>query len=341
MMNSIDNINQTHKYLKAVLKKAGYKVKDTATEKNHKLKIYVLGKTLDIQWRNQINRAVLFNLLNTANKSDEYIPVIATGKLTKAIFEYCREKGFSVIDTYGNGCINIPGFWYERFIVQDQKKRIPVSGTPFSKKASRLVRAFLAEPARKWTQADLIVATGFTQGYASKCLKVLFQKGYIGGSGGFIQLREPDKLLDDWASHYRFDRHIQTRYAFAYSTYEVGLDMLGEALTRAGLNYAYTGWSGAHLRAAFAIPPSIMAYVLQVPEKPEDIGLYPVEHGENCILIKPQDEGILQFSQGINGLKVVCDPQLYLDLRKMPGRALEQAEVIRKKLLNWENIVYE
>jgi hypothetical protein len=341
MAGSPNNINEIRGLLKTIFQKAGYKPKDAAAGNNSMLKIPGLGKVLDIRWKSQVNNAVLSTLANTAGKSSRNVTVIATGTLARALFERCRDKGLPVIDSHGNGCIHIPGFWYEHFVAPEQKKRVPVAGTPFPKKASRLVRAFLVEPSRKWSRADLIKVTGLSQGYVSKCLELLFKEGYIGDSGDFIQLREPDRLLDDWTSYYRFDRHAPFRYAFSYSNYENGLEKLGKALAEDGILYAYTGWSGAYLRAAYTIPTNIMVYVSKIPENPEQLGLYTVGHGENCILIEPQDEGVLQFSQEINGMKVVCNPQLYLDLRRMPGRALDQAEVIRRKFLHWEPTEYE
>ena len=50
----------------------------------------------------------------------------------------------------------------------------------------------------------------------------------------------------------------------------------------------------------------------------------------------PQDIGVFQFTKEVNGLSVVSDAQIYLDLLKMPGRAKEQAQNLRAKIINME-----
>jgi len=48
-------------------------------------------------------------------------------------------------------------------------------------------------------------------------------------------------------------------------------------------------------------------------------------------LIQPYDEGVLYGIQTIEGLKVVSDIQLYIDLYKYPARGREQAEFLKKE----------
>jgi len=262
-------------------------------------------------------------------------PVMVTVNLSRGFFEQCREAGINVLDGKENGVVRIPGFRYERFIEEARKGRPTVKGTPFSMKASRIVRALLSEPDHDWSQVELAKATGVTQGYLSIQQKVLQGAGYIGIEQRRIQLIDHVRLLSDWAEHYRWDRHQQLRYAFNATTYEEGLERFGTAFRGRGAAYAFTGWSGAFLRAPYGIPDKWMAFVEKAPDLPAELGLHPVvEQGENVILIVPQDIGVFQFAQEIKGLRVVSDPQLYVDLRKMPGRAAEQAEVLRDKYLN-------
>jgi len=261
-------------------------------------------------------------------------PVMVTINLSRGLFEQCREAGINVLDGKENGFIRIPGFRYERFIEETRKGRPAVKGTPFPMKASRIVRALLSEPDHDWSQVELAKATGVTQGYLSIQQKVLQRSGYIRVEERKLRVVDHGRLLSDWAEHYRFDRHQQSRYAFNATTYEEGLDHLGKIFRALKLSYAFTGWSGALLRAPYGIPDKWMAFIERIPDAPEQHGLYPVDQNENALLIVPQDIGVFQFSQEIKGLRVVSDPQLYIDLRKMPGRATEQAEVLRNKYLN-------
>jgi hypothetical protein len=53
-----------------------------------------------------------------------------------------------------------------------------------------------------------------------------------------------------------------------------------------------------------------------------------VESGANVTLLKPYDEGVLYGLQDINGINVVSDIQLYLDLKSYKGRGEEAAQAI-------------
>lgn len=261
-------------------------------------------------------------------------PIVVTVNLSRSFLEQCREAGINVLDEKENGVIRIPGFRYERFIEDVHKGRPTVKGTPFSMKASRIVRALLAKPDHDWSQVELTKATGVTQGYLSIQQKVLLRADYIRVEERKLRVVDHGRLLDDWAEHYRWDRHQQLRYAFSAATYEEGLERLGAAFRGRGAAYAFTGWSGAFLRTPYGVPDKWMAFVERIPDMPADMGLFPVEQGENVLLIVPQDIGVFHFAQEIKGLSVVSDPQLYVDLRKMPGRAAEQAAVLRNKYLD-------
>ena len=147
--------------------------------------------------------------------------------------------------------------------------------------------------------------------------------------------------MDDWVAHYRFDRHIRKEYAISFNTYDEGLQKLSDEMNRLKVKFAFTGWSGAFLKAPYGIPPLIMAYVESIPEIDNSTALFPVQPGQggNVVLYKPQDEGVFQFSDENSSFPVVSIPQLYLDISRMPGRAKEQGEVLREKLLNYEDIL--
>ena len=53
------------------------------------------------------------------------------------------------------------------------------------------------------------------------------------------------------------------------------------------------------------------------------------------ILFIPQNAGFLHGGNEADGLPVVSDVQLYLDLKRMPGRNQDQADYLRDTLLNW------
>ena len=58
----------------------------------------------------------------------------------------------------------------------------------------------------------------------------------------------------------------------------------------------------------------------------------PVEHNGNLQLVQPNDPGVFLAVQKVDGLPLVCDAQIWLDLQSAGNRAEEQA----KALWEWE-----
>jgi hypothetical protein len=55
------------------------------------------------------------------------------------------------------------------------------------------------------------------------------------------------------------------------------------------------------------------------------------DSGANLVLAVPKDPFVLYQSRAIDGIDVVSPLQLYLDLRKQPGRGEEAAQEILKR----------
>jgi hypothetical protein len=61
------------------------------------------------------------------------------------------------------------------------------------------------------------------------------------------------------------------------------------------------------------------------------LDLRPVESGSNVSIYIPYDEGVFYNVQEANGIKIVGNIQLYLDLYNYPARGREQAEFLRRE----------
>jgi len=77
-----------------------------------------------------------------------------------------------------------------------------------------------------------------------------------------------------------------------------------------------------------------MSYVGNIPEGLlERVGLKEVPSGANVSLMIPYDEGVFYGARDVEGLRVVCPVQLYLDLKGYKGRGEEAAEAVWKQEL--------
>lgn len=228
--------------------------------------------------------------------------------------------------------ISLPGFVY--YYVQDRKPRkraVPKERSMFSGRGSRLCRVLLSAGMQDWSQAELVQATGLNKGYVSLLMRRMADEDYVRLVHRKYKLVDFDRLLDSWEHAYEYSRFIKSeQYAVAGKDYLQCVEKTSAILKKHNLTCAFTGWTAAAFRAPYMEPPLVMAYVNELPE---DIELIPVETGGNVRLFVPADMGRLQQLQFVDNLPLVSDVQAYLDLRKMPGRAVEQADHLRDQLL--------
>lgn len=270
-------------------------------------------------------------------ENSNYNPLLITQRITESSFDICKENGMCVIDLTGNILLNLPGLYIERYRHTKHERKRGTSGTVFTAKASRLVRALLAYPNKEWTHSELVEKTKVSAGYASTQIDKMKKEQYISKLQNTIKLIDPEKMLNDWRSAYRFDRYRgRNFYAMNTSNYDNGLKKMKKSLLGSGVEFAFTGWSGAYIRAPYSTSHLYMAYVDHFPVELES--MFPVDNSGNVILYLPQDEGVFQFTTQSEYGPVVSDTQLYLDLSEMPGRAIDQADYLKEQTLHWEDI---
>lgn len=146
-----------------------------------------------------------------------------------------------------------------------------------------------------------------------------------------MRLVKPDDLLDAWADVYRYQDHAIVGYYCPLKDQKRILDNL-KGLS--GSDYALTLGAGVSLVAPFVRSNDVYVYmrnddapIIQVLE------LTPVEFGGNVYLIQPVDPGVFIGTQRLNGMTVVSNLQLYLDLYQFPMRGREQANHLREKIM--------
>ena len=76
----------------------------------------------------------------------------------------------------------------------------------------------------------MVRKTGLSAGYVSTLVKRLVGQGYASDRLGLLYLDDPERMLNDWLAHYRFDRHKKLSYAISASSYEDGIKKLGNEL---------------------------------------------------------------------------------------------------------------
>ncbi len=287
-------------------------------------------------------RAVL-NVEFVSNKMREMSDALSKGgqllfvspHISQQLIDSLDVDGVNFFSPEGYSRIRFPGFIY---IVHAPTARTVErkgnAGSAFVGKASIIPRLFFKEPERIWQQVELASASGLTRAYVSIVVKRMLDAGYIRQQRKGYCLQAPDQMLDDWSAVYRFDRYIwKQEYAMAFRQVREGMDKLAHVLVGKTSEFAMTGPCGAYLRCPYMEPSVVKAYVSgPLKDLP---GLHPVERDGNVVLYVPPNPGVFVGKNNIDRFPVVSDIQLYLDLKKMPGRSGDQADYLRENLLKW------
>jgi hypothetical protein len=101
--------------------------------------------------------------------------------------------------------------------------------------------------------------------------------------------------------------------------------------------YAITGLAGAMLVAPFVRPTNVHIYVKREDDArnlADKLNLMPVESNGNVRFALARSNGVFYGSRAVNGINVVSNIQLYIDLLNYPARGAEAADELFKVIEN-------
>lgn len=260
--------------------------------------------------------------------------VIAAPYVSPRGMEICRRHKVGCVDLAGNCYLEFDGVYLERIVEekpQQVKRRIKNLFAPVS---SRIVRAMLEEPNRVWKLTDLAQATGASLGQTYNVSEKLAAEGFAEKSAREgMTLTDPAGLLDTWQKEYDVVE-LNEIHSFHSSERDPTRLMteIQQAAEKLEGKYAFTLHAGASLIAPYVRFNDVHFYVESDPQTWADaLGLHTVEFGGNVHLVRPYDEGVFYGLRFPQGMAVVGNIQLYLDLYQYPARGQEQAEFLREK----------
>lgn len=267
-------------------------------------------------------------------------PVVAVPHIGEKSKEICKSFDVGYIDFDGNVYLK-----FDHVLIEKEGKR-SLTRTKrqtkdlFAPLSSRILRILLVDPEMSWTLSQLSKTAKISIGYAHKIAKTLEEKGYaIRDQNYKLKLSRPRSLLDEWASKYNFTtaNTLHNFYTFERDP-SLFIEKIRDVADQNNLEYALTLHAGAFLVAPYVRYTDVHVYI-----KPEEVNtwkghlnLRPVESGGTVMLVEPYDEGVFWGIQKINGIKVVSNIQLYVDLFNYPARGREQAEFLREKKIRFE-----
>jgi len=283
-------------------------------------------------------RAAVYHLKRKSQSSDfteNFYCIAIAPTLSCKVTDILEEEDMGWLDFGGNGHLDFGGNFIHiegRPIPKEYRERSPQKSL-FTPKASRLLRVLLQGPFRAYKVEELAVAAGVSMGQVSKVRKLLLDQELAGDEKDGIRIERPHQILTDWILADDFSKRVETR---EYSSLEQDHDKIARTLDvgLANVKHAFTQWTAAHLRQPYVPPQVTSVYVDSFPDDEElkkILNVRRVNRGGRLRLYKPADEGVFIGKQNVNGLPLVSDLQIFLDLLESGDelRANEAARELR------------
>lgn len=265
------------------------------------------------------------------NKSrDDFYPILVAPFFSERGMELCEKSDIGCIDLSGNAYIKFDNIFINlwgndnKYRIQRKQKNL------FSQKSYWVIRCMLNDPKKKWTMQELSNNSFVSLAQVYKVLEGLEADNYVEKKRGAIKLSDPTGLLNLLINYYRYDDQKVMGYYSPFKSYSQVFPKLRQIPE---CDYAVTLGAAAQLILPAVRSTDVYIYVDKTETVKNALELESVEFGGNVYLITPKDDGILRSAQTIDGVKVVSNLQLYLDLYNYPQRGREQADAIREKIL--------
>ncbi len=296
-------------------------------------------------------RAAIAQLEQYKARYPDYLPVLVVPFLRERGRRICKAEDIGYIDLSGNCYLRWDGVHIEKVI---DRRRFPEPGESkrlFSDKASLIVRAVVERATERHGVRELSRQLGVSPAWTSQVLTGLVRAGYAARTNREIYISRPLDLLEDWAESYYFSRRNDVYSFFCDAPTPQALISRIAAINGAGeRRYALTLHAGASLVAPFAKFHEVYMYVDPWERRVETerfwmkaLELEKVDRGGNIYLVWPYyKHGAFCGVREVNGVSVVSDIQLYIDLYNFPMRGREQAEhLMRRRLAYLTNATFE
>ncbi|MDR3610888.1 MAG: type IV toxin-antitoxin system AbiEi family antitoxin [Ignavibacteriaceae bacterium] len=254
----------------------------------------------------------------------------------------CKERGINFIDLSGNVYIAEDRIYIEKLQNKNLSPDNRKNRSPFSDKASLLIRKLLYDKQQLWGIRELANSIGLDPGFVSRIVSELQLRNYIIRIDSQIKLINREQILKDWVENYSPVNNSELKFfSPGKNVKDILADISKISIGNSNPDYALSFQAGANLIYNYSAYDIVHIYIRDMGnlDQFKDLNLIQVDKGANIIFMLPYYKKSVFFDrQFIQNLWVVSDLQLYLDLYNYPLRGREQAEKIYevklKKLLN-------
>ncbi len=284
-------------------------------------------------WPRDVERVAAQLRVSGADEQADRCLVVAPS-LTKRTRELLRRSDIDYVDLRGEVRVTIPG---RLLILASGERNDSTEGkwyrrdriaNPFQGKASRVVRALLAEPGRWWGVTELAGRVDVSAGLVVKTLNGLEDEAYVRrNEDRQVRLSDGAALLRRWADVAKNAFRDAATFTSKIRDPDELTTELSKGLERLAVTYAMTRLAAARFVEPYAPASVIDAYIDGDPgQAASALGFLPVERGESVRLAAPPDAGVFQFTQKQSSVTIVNPVQLFVDLSQGGGREPDVAE---------------
>jgi hypothetical protein len=195
---------------------------------------------------------------------------------------------------------------------------------------------------KEWTVREVANEANTSLGYTHAVLTSLMDMQYLmRRENNKLRLMNADLLLKRWAA---FNQYVFVNKFLQYYTFEREIDHFIKSLGQKLQNqeYALTSFAGAWLVSPYVRPADVHFYI-RTPVEAEKIAelleIKPAAGTGNIKMVLPYDEGVFYGAQTVEGITVVSNVQLIVDLWNFSSRGEDAAKGIYELLeKDWSNI---
>lgn len=292
------------------------------------------------------------NMLVRADAPTDTLTVITARRMSAGAREILDEERLSWADGSGRARIVIPGEVYiTRLdpIPADARRQFTWSGAAQAVAETLLswrVSYGLDVPDSIGKVADIAQAADVSVAHAARVLRQFDEQHYTiktgaeRGSTATRELRDPGRMLSDWAGQYALRAATPVaEFHVPWRDHEESLSMLTSSLE--GTNWAVTGTVAAERIAPFLTSiPTVDVYVsfddlqdLRRRVSSQD-DVREVAHGGRVRVFTEKDY-VFGLTDNRDGLSLCSPVRVYADLLRSRGRAAEAAEHLRESAVGF------
>jgi hypothetical protein len=319
-------------FLKLTQSKANVRI--DGTKADFVLHVLISGRPANLivevksQGEPRLVRMAIAQLGDRLKKSKDSYGILVAPYLSDASRKICKEEGIGCMDLAGNALLSFKKVFIDRSGNPNPFAGTRISKSVFSPKSSRILRVLLSDPSKRWYVKDLSKEAGISIGLTSRVKQALLSEEWIKEENKSFYLIKPEETLNQWGNNYSYDKNSGFSFYSGLSEDQLEAAIKSECGKRK-FRYGLALFSGAKKLAPFVRFMRFFSYIDgDIETMVKALQLKKVESGANVTIFQPYDQGVFYGLQDINGIKIVSDIQLYLDLKSYKGRGGEAAQAI-------------